>query len=114
MSRAEMALEWLVNLYNEFFGFFGYYVGAGLELWGDWRYRTAGLIVAGLVTWAFCGRRVWINNPPGEDNPQIRTSYDRFMQSLIFGLPWGFLATLFFSWPVLNLLLGFFFGPIRP
>jgi hypothetical protein len=128
MSRAEMFSAWWDNLISEMrwyvedtYSFLVYYTSAGLELWGD----NESLIFAGmaLISWLYWFRKVWVSSEHTQANlhdgdwtesadPSVTSTYDRFMKSLFLGAYLGAI-TVIVGWPVLTLLLGFFFGPVR-
>lgn len=107
MSRAEMLVQWFSEVFAGVVDFFTYYANVGFDLWGDSALvpfvRFACICYALTMWWA------WQQT----DDDLEEGFFSRVKTTLIITLFFGSSAALI-SWVVLNLLLGFFFGPVRP
>lgn len=133
MSRAEMFLEFWVDLLRGIYGLFyesisflAYYVAAGFDLWGD--NTLFGFVGMALVCWVYLFRKVWPETEFSQGqlydaewtercaqeglDPSIVPRYERIKASLFFGAVVTVPASMF-GWVILNFVLGFFFGPVR-
>ena len=133
MSRAEMFLEFWVDLLRGMHGlfyevgsFFAYYLVAGFELWGD--NTLFGFVGMALVCWVYWFRKVWPTTEFSQGqlydaewtgrcaqeglDPSIVPRFDRFITSLFTGAVFT-VPTCMFGWGILNFVLGFFFGTVR-